>query len=127
MTAPNIHGTYLPALKTHLPFGRPEHSTSNQHDRRGAGFHRGTSAPAEAAADCPTVASPSFRACRVGGMSSRCLSPFSSREPHTQVVPAGENTTRPVRCCKQGRSENSYILWGAAAVGAASAPRPHSK
>ncbi|MER5199982.1 hypothetical protein ACWD3J_24315 [Streptomyces sp. NPDC002755] len=48
MTAPNIHGTYLPALKTHLPLGRPEHSTSNQqlaasnqHDRRGAGIHRG--------------------------------------------------------------------------------------
>ncbi len=52
MTAPNIHGTHLPALRTHLPLGRPEHSTGNQHDRRRAGIHRGTSAPAEVAADC---------------------------------------------------------------------------
>ncbi|GAA1013208.1 helix-turn-helix domain-containing protein [Streptomyces thermogriseus] len=39
VTALDINGAYLSALKTHLPIGRLEHSTGNHHDRRRAGVH----------------------------------------------------------------------------------------
>ncbi|MET7780385.1 helix-turn-helix transcriptional regulator [Streptomyces mirabilis] len=39
VTALDINGAYLSALKTHLPIGQLEHSTGNQHDRRRAGVH----------------------------------------------------------------------------------------
>ncbi|MGW2342583.1 helix-turn-helix domain-containing protein [Streptomyces sp. NPDC001661] len=39
ITALDINGAYLSALKTHLPIGQLEHSTSNSHDRRRAGVH----------------------------------------------------------------------------------------
>lgn len=39
ITALDINGAYLSALKTHLPLGQLEHSTGNHHDRRRAGIH----------------------------------------------------------------------------------------
>ncbi|MFD0542353.1 helix-turn-helix domain-containing protein [Streptomyces mexicanus] len=39
VTALDINGAYLSALKTHLPIGALEHSTGNHHDRRRAGVH----------------------------------------------------------------------------------------
>jgi transcriptional regulator with XRE-family HTH domain len=39
VTALDINGAYLSALKTHLPLGQLEHSTSLAHDRRRAGVH----------------------------------------------------------------------------------------
>lgn len=39
ITALDVNGAYLSALKTHLPLGQLEHSTGNQHDRRRAGIH----------------------------------------------------------------------------------------
>ena len=39
VTALDINGAYLSALKTHLPLGQLEHSTGNHHDRRRAGLH----------------------------------------------------------------------------------------
>ncbi|WP_455772017.1 helix-turn-helix domain-containing protein [Streptomyces phaeochromogenes] len=38
ITALDINGAYLSALKTHLPLGQLEHTTGNHHDRR-AGLH----------------------------------------------------------------------------------------
>lgn len=39
VTALDVNGAYLSALKTHLPIGRLEHSTGDHHDRRRAGVH----------------------------------------------------------------------------------------
>ncbi|AVH54889.1 MULTISPECIES: helix-turn-helix domain-containing protein [Streptomyces] len=39
VTALDINGAYLSALKTHLPIGQLEHSTGGDHDRRRAGVH----------------------------------------------------------------------------------------
>ncbi|WP_371524611.1 helix-turn-helix domain-containing protein [Streptomyces sp. NBC_01283] len=39
VTALDINGAYLSALKTHLPIGQLEHSTNTGHDRRRAGIH----------------------------------------------------------------------------------------
>ncbi|MFJ8948177.1 helix-turn-helix domain-containing protein [Streptomyces sp. NPDC102395] len=39
ITALDINGAYLSALKTHLPLGQLEHSTGFAHDRRRAGVH----------------------------------------------------------------------------------------
>ncbi|MGW7671948.1 helix-turn-helix domain-containing protein [Streptomyces sp. NPDC054775] len=39
VTALDINGAYLSALKTHLPLGQLEHSTDGRHDRRRAGIH----------------------------------------------------------------------------------------
>ncbi|MGY4983960.1 helix-turn-helix domain-containing protein [Streptomyces sp. 900105755] len=39
VTALDINGAYLSALKTHLPLGQLEHSTGGRHDRRRAGVH----------------------------------------------------------------------------------------
>ncbi|MGW1534475.1 helix-turn-helix domain-containing protein [Streptomyces aureus] len=39
VTALDINGAYLSALKTHLPLGQLEHSTGNHHDKRRAGLH----------------------------------------------------------------------------------------
>lgn len=39
ITALDVNGAYLSALKTHLPLGQLEHSTGNHHDRRRAGIH----------------------------------------------------------------------------------------
>ncbi|MFG2320584.1 helix-turn-helix domain-containing protein [Streptomyces tendae] len=39
VTALDINGAYLSALKTHLPLGQMEHSTGFAHDRRRAGVH----------------------------------------------------------------------------------------
>ncbi|MFE2071112.1 helix-turn-helix domain-containing protein [Streptomyces sp. NPDC059467] len=39
ITALDVNGAYLSALKTHLPLGQLEHSTGDQHDRRRAGVH----------------------------------------------------------------------------------------
>ncbi|MEU1121353.1 MULTISPECIES: helix-turn-helix domain-containing protein [unclassified Streptomyces] len=39
VTALDVNGAYLSALKTHLPIGRLEHSTGFDHDRRRAGVH----------------------------------------------------------------------------------------
>jgi transcriptional regulator with XRE-family HTH domain len=39
ITALDINGAYLSALKTHLPLGQLEHSEGDQHDRRRAGIH----------------------------------------------------------------------------------------
>ncbi|MFJ3229156.1 multiprotein-bridging factor 1 family protein [Streptomyces sp. NPDC086783] len=39
VTALDINGAYLSALKTHLPIGQLEHSTNGSHDRRRAGVH----------------------------------------------------------------------------------------
>lgn len=39
ITALDVNGAYLSALKTHLPLGELEHSSGNRHDRRRAGVH----------------------------------------------------------------------------------------
>ncbi|WP_128800823.1 MULTISPECIES: helix-turn-helix domain-containing protein [unclassified Streptomyces] len=39
VTALDINGAYLSALKTHLPIGQLEHSTGNEHNPRRAGIH----------------------------------------------------------------------------------------
>lgn len=39
ITALDVNGAYLSALKTHLPLGQLEHSTGDQHDRRRSGVH----------------------------------------------------------------------------------------
>ncbi|MER7841798.1 helix-turn-helix transcriptional regulator [Streptomyces sp. NPDC096040] len=39
ITALDINGAYLSALKTHLPLGQLEHTEGGQHDRRRAGVH----------------------------------------------------------------------------------------
>ncbi|MDQ1034344.1 transcriptional regulator with XRE-family HTH domain [Streptomyces sp. V3I8] len=39
VTALDINGAYLSALKTHLPIGQLEHTTGAPHDRRRAGLH----------------------------------------------------------------------------------------
>ncbi|MEV5016645.1 multiprotein-bridging factor 1 family protein [Streptomyces sp. NPDC053780] len=39
VTALDINGAYLSALKTWLPLGQLQHSTGNHHDRRRAGLH----------------------------------------------------------------------------------------
>ncbi|MEU6002861.1 helix-turn-helix domain-containing protein [Streptomyces sp. NPDC047197] len=39
ITALDINGAYLSALKTHLPIGQLEHSADGRHDRRRAGVH----------------------------------------------------------------------------------------
>ncbi|WP_406429987.1 helix-turn-helix domain-containing protein [Streptomyces sp. NBC_00631] len=39
VTALDINGAYLSALKTYLPLGQLEHSEGDQHDRRRAGVH----------------------------------------------------------------------------------------
>ncbi|MGP4088763.1 helix-turn-helix domain-containing protein [Streptomyces sp. KR55] len=39
VTALDVNGAYLSALKTWLPLGQLEHSTGNHHDRRRAGVH----------------------------------------------------------------------------------------
>ncbi|MGI5404907.1 helix-turn-helix domain-containing protein [Streptomyces sp. CA-135486] len=40
ITALDVNGAYLSALKTHLPIGQLEHSTGFDHDRRRAGVHQ---------------------------------------------------------------------------------------
>ncbi|MFJ5933902.1 helix-turn-helix domain-containing protein [Streptomyces sp. NPDC093071] len=45
VTALDINGAYLSALKTHLPLGQLEHSTGSDHDRRRAGVHLITPPP----------------------------------------------------------------------------------
>ncbi|MGC4987397.1 helix-turn-helix domain-containing protein [Streptomyces sp. DT193] len=39
VTALDINGAYLSALKTHLPIGQLEHSTGNHHDKKRSGLH----------------------------------------------------------------------------------------
>ncbi|WP_316745296.1 helix-turn-helix transcriptional regulator [Streptomyces sp. MK7] len=39
VTALDVNGAYLSALKTHLPIGQLEHSAGDHHDRRRAGVH----------------------------------------------------------------------------------------
>ncbi|WP_435862792.1 transcriptional regulator [Streptomyces phaeochromogenes] len=39
ITALDINGAYLSALKTHLPLGQLEHTTGDHHERRRAGLH----------------------------------------------------------------------------------------
>ncbi|GAA5040166.1 helix-turn-helix domain-containing protein [Streptomyces siamensis] len=39
VTALDVNGAYLSALKTHLPIGQLEHSTGGDHDRRRSGVH----------------------------------------------------------------------------------------
>ncbi|MFJ9712388.1 helix-turn-helix transcriptional regulator [Streptomyces sp. NPDC101234] len=39
VTALDVNGAYLSALKTHLPLGQLEHSEGGRHDRRRAGIH----------------------------------------------------------------------------------------
>ncbi|WP_405541024.1 helix-turn-helix domain-containing protein [Streptomyces phaeochromogenes] len=39
ITALDINGAYLSALKTHLPLGQLEHTVGDHHDRRRAGLH----------------------------------------------------------------------------------------
>lgn len=39
VTALDVNGAYLSALKTHLPLGQLEHSVGDHHDRRRAGVH----------------------------------------------------------------------------------------
>jgi transcriptional regulator with XRE-family HTH domain len=39
VTALDVNGAYLSALKTHLPLGQLEHSTGDHHDRRRSGVH----------------------------------------------------------------------------------------
>lgn len=39
VTALDINGAYLSALKTHLPLGQLEHSEGNHHDRKRSGLH----------------------------------------------------------------------------------------
>lgn len=39
VTALDINGAYLSALKTHLPLGQLEHSEGNHHDKRRSGLH----------------------------------------------------------------------------------------
>ncbi|MHC3467274.1 helix-turn-helix domain-containing protein [Streptomyces sp. 7R007] len=39
VTALDVNGAYLSALKTHLPIGQLEHSSGSAHDRRRAGVH----------------------------------------------------------------------------------------
>ncbi|MGX4695458.1 helix-turn-helix domain-containing protein [Streptomyces sp. JNUCC 63] len=39
VTALDINGAYLSALKTHLPIGQLEHTVGNHHERRRAGVH----------------------------------------------------------------------------------------
>ncbi|WP_331718629.1 helix-turn-helix domain-containing protein (plasmid) [Streptomyces sp. NBC_00289] len=39
VTALDINGAYLSALKTHLPLGQLEHSTGNAHDKKRSGLH----------------------------------------------------------------------------------------
>ncbi|MGW0801302.1 helix-turn-helix domain-containing protein, partial [Streptomyces sp. NPDC002692] len=39
VTALDINGAYLSALKTHLPLGQLEHSTGNHHDKKRSGLH----------------------------------------------------------------------------------------
>ncbi|MFE0043662.1 helix-turn-helix domain-containing protein [Streptomyces albireticuli] len=47
VTALDINGAYLSALKTHLPLGQLEHSAGLPHDRRRAGIHLITPPPWE--------------------------------------------------------------------------------
>ncbi len=47
VTALDINGAYLSALKTHLPLGQLEHTTGLTHDRRRAGVHLITPPPWE--------------------------------------------------------------------------------
>ncbi|MEU5052060.1 helix-turn-helix transcriptional regulator [Streptomyces sp. NPDC021096] len=53
VTALDINGAYLSALKTHLPLGQLEHSTGLTHDRRRAGVHLITPPPWEHEAVLP--------------------------------------------------------------------------
>ncbi|MBO0517325.1 transcriptional regulator, partial [Streptomyces beijiangensis] len=53
ITALDINGAYLSALKTHLPLGVLEHSAGNTHDRRRAGIHLITPPPWEHEAVLP--------------------------------------------------------------------------
>ncbi|MFI2077172.1 helix-turn-helix domain-containing protein [Streptomyces triculaminicus] len=53
VTALDINGAYLSALKTHLPLGQLEHSTGLAHDRRRAGVHLITPPPWEHEAVLP--------------------------------------------------------------------------
>jgi transcriptional regulator with XRE-family HTH domain len=53
VTALDINGAYLSALKTHLPLGALEHSAGNTHDRRRAGIHLITPSPWEHEAVLP--------------------------------------------------------------------------
>ncbi|MEU3244426.1 MULTISPECIES: helix-turn-helix domain-containing protein [unclassified Streptomyces] len=39
VTALDLNGAYLSALKTHLPLGQLEHSTGDHHDRKRSGLH----------------------------------------------------------------------------------------
>ncbi|MFJ2027873.1 helix-turn-helix domain-containing protein [Streptomyces sp. NPDC087897] len=53
VTALDINGAYLSALKTHLPIGQLEHTTGMPHDRRRAGVHLITPPPWEHGAVLP--------------------------------------------------------------------------
>ncbi|MFK4144742.1 helix-turn-helix domain-containing protein [Streptomyces sp. NPDC004065] len=53
VTALDVNGAYLSALKTHLPIGQLEHSTGFAHDRRRAGVHLITPPVWEHDADLP--------------------------------------------------------------------------
>ncbi|MEU7134859.1 helix-turn-helix transcriptional regulator [Streptomyces sp. NPDC046261] len=53
VTALDINGAYLSALKTHLPLGQLEHTTGFPHDRRRAGVHLITPPPWEHEAVLP--------------------------------------------------------------------------
>jgi len=53
VTALDINGAYLSALKTHLPIGQLEHSTGFGHDRRRAGVHLITPSVWDHEADLP--------------------------------------------------------------------------
>ncbi|MGY0489586.1 helix-turn-helix domain-containing protein [Streptomyces sp. WG-D5] len=53
VTALDINGAYLSALKTHLPIGQLEHSTGFGHDRRRAGVHLITPPHWDHGADLP--------------------------------------------------------------------------
>ncbi|KAB8163023.1 helix-turn-helix domain-containing protein [Streptomyces sp. 3MP-14] len=53
VTALDINGAYLSALKTHLPIGQLEHTIGSTHDRRRAGVHLITPPPWEHGAYLP--------------------------------------------------------------------------
>ncbi|RMI42492.1 helix-turn-helix domain-containing protein [Streptomyces triticirhizae] len=53
VTALDINGAYLSALKTHLPIGQLEHTIGTTHDRRRAGVHLITPPPWEHGAYLP--------------------------------------------------------------------------
>ncbi len=87
ITALDVNGAYLSALKTHLPLGQLEHSTGDHHDRRRAGVHLITPPAWGHDAYLPNRSAAGTNPARCGSPNPPCVSCCGCRARSTGCAP----------------------------------------